>query len=220
MNIKNIIIAVLSVYTSISIYNSNRIINNLEKKIQKLDSLNFEKIKDKASSIFPENKIISLQKALDSIKFRNKIFKDTRYNDELTKNFDLGLATGKKEGFHKGDSVGMAVGRYFGFVEGLKNGIDLGKGLKDDSIKHSERYDLGWQKESTVKFLKKHIDKYGDSIDIYYDDNLKIVPKFQIKQKDNVKNANVKNVNIKKPNVYKNKSTYKPGAKPKGRTRV
>lgn len=226
MNIKNIIIAALSAYTSISIYNSNRIINNLETKIQKIvNAKDFEKIKDKAASIFSENKIVSLQKALDSLNFRNKIFQNTRYKDELKKNYDLGFTVGKKEGLHKGDSIGMAVGRYLGFVNGLKDGIFLGKGLKDDSIKKPEGYNLGWEKESTVNFIMKHLNKYKDSIDIYYNDNLMIVPTFQISKKGNVKNANVKNanvknVNVKKPNVYKNNSTYKPGAKPKGKTRI
>lgn len=206
----------LLAYTGTHIYNNVKIIGELQAKILKqVDSVNFEKINDKASSIFPEKKIVSLQKALDSLNFRNKVFQKTRYNDELKKNFKLGFAAGKEEGLHKGDSVGMAVGRYFGFVDGLKNGIDLGKGLKDDSARYSARYNLGWEKKSTVDFLEKHLRKYKDSISIFYDDNLKIVPNFKIKQQDNVKN-----VNAKKPNIYKNNSTYKPGAKPKGKIRV
>lgn len=221
MDIKNIIIAALSTYTSISIYNSYRIINNLETKIQKVvNAKDFEKIKDKASSIFLEKKIVSLQKALDSLNLRDTIFKNKRYNDELKKNYNLGFAVGKKVGLHKGDSVGMAVGRYFGFVKGLEDGIFLGKGLKDDSIKHSARYDLGWEKESTVKFIEKHIKEYNDSIIVNYEKRLEIIPKFHLKSQGNVNTPNVKNVNAKKPNIYKNNNTYKPGVKPKGKIRV
>lgn len=182
--IKYGIVSSITTCLGIGIYN-HIIANKLENKLQeKVSPSELKKIKDQTSIFPPHEKIITYQRALDSLEMKEKIFKYETYKAELDKFYKQG----KDAGMIQGNTIGIKTGEYLGFANGFNSGVHIGKGIANDSSAHEANYNLRLERYSARNFIAKHLKVYEDSFNItYYNDNTcklttKYLPKYKTKK--------------------------------------